>query len=241
MIDLLAILGRGIQKETADGPWVLTEDLEVLAENGGHSIIRLPVDESNPNCVVGGGELNLAAGLELYHEHEPKLVVCAYGHRARYLVEADAPTESEVMSTRLALFCKVRTQTEPEMVVWLKDKDVPVPSNTKVELLNILRLASDRECLSVGIVTVTVHLQRAILFMRRHFASEEFSHKHIEVEFFASEQVLTRVNPEAYAPRVLYLFSSEAFRRNALRELSGVNDFLAGRYVEHETRRSVKP
>lgn len=239
MINLLAILGRGIQKTASDGPWVLTEDLEVLADDGAHSIVRLPIDDRNPNCVVGGGELNLMAGLELCREYDPKLVVCAYGHRARYLVEADAPTESEIMSARFVKSCKELNLTEPEVVVWPKDKDLLGPSNTKVELLNILRLALEKGCLVVGIVTVTVHLERAILFTRRHLASEEFVNKQIEVEFFASEQVLTRVRPETYALRTLRLFSSEAFRRNALREANGVEAFLSGSYTEHEAWRPV--
>lgn len=111
-MELLAILGRGIQRET-DGPWVpwvLTEDLEVCDERGAHLSVRVPANDGHPFCVIGGGEFNLLAGLKLCENYhiEVKAVVCAYGGRSAYLQAIDAPSESEIMSETLALWLRSR-------------------------------------------------------------------------------------------------------------------------------------
>ena len=78
-IELLAILGRGIQQIEEDKGWTLTEDLEVCDEKGGHLAVRVPSDDNNPYCLIGGGELNLRAGIILCREQSDSLhtVVCA--------------------------------------------------------------------------------------------------------------------------------------------------------------------
>lgn len=102
-IELLAILGRGIQKVGKDGVWEATEDLEICDENGAHLAVRLPADDEHPHCLIGGGELNLHAGAVLARLHAStlKAVVCAYAPRPPYLAEVDGPNESEVMSEQL--------------------------------------------------------------------------------------------------------------------------------------------
>src|SRR3989338_1971225 len=109
--------------------------------NSAHLPVRAPVDDSNPYCMVGGGWLNLLAGIELSKQHSPKLVVCAYGHRSAYLKELDAPTESEVMSDKLR-----RVLPNAEVAVWERKRELPGPSNTGRELLNILELAVSTDC-----------------------------------------------------------------------------------------------
>lgn len=227
MINLLAVLGRGIQKVTGVGPWVLTEDIEVLKDNGGHAIIRKPLDDSNSDCVIGGGELNLLAGVELYQQYLPRLVVCAYAHRATYLREIDAPTESVVMSKKFAEICEQRGLPEPNLVTWPSKKDVNGVSNTNTEIRNILEFALREGCYSVGIVSVMVQLPRAMVFADAQLKTLDPSRK-LKVKFFASELVLTEAWPHVYAPRALKIFSSQAFRRNAGREENGTNDFLRG-------------
>jgi hypothetical protein len=149
MYDLIAILGRGIQKDKS--AWSLTEEIEVCDKNSAHLIDRVSPDDENPCSMIGGGELNLIAGKILIENQDikpPKIVVCAYGHRAQYLEDADAPTESEVMSEQLKPFIPEET----ELLVWDKHRYPKplVPSNTRQEMLNVLDLALEKKCSRVG-------------------------------------------------------------------------------------------
>ncbi len=82
MFDMVAILGRGIQRLFENGPWALTEDLEVCDERSAHLPVRTPVNDESDFCMVGGGEMNLEAGIHLVHRYRPETVVCAYGGRS---------------------------------------------------------------------------------------------------------------------------------------------------------------
>ena len=224
MFDLLAVLGRGIQLRSEDVPscWVPTEYLEVYeapSDNleAGHSPVRLPIDDLNPLCMIGGGEMNLLASMEFYKNkrHCPELVVFAYSSRAKYLRLDDAPSESEVMSE---LFC--REFSDANVVTWTKDMDVPGPSNTYTELQNIFTLAVERRLTSVGIVTVSVHLPRSMVLAQRHLEQPEF--EHLAVRYFRSEQVLYTANPTTYWPIYERVLGSKALRRNLEREMHNI-------------------
>jgi len=75
---MIAILGRGIQRASENDSWVPSEDLVVSDERSAHLSVKVPVDDNNPLCMVGGGEMNLQAGIWLIWEYKPKVVVCAY-------------------------------------------------------------------------------------------------------------------------------------------------------------------
>lgn len=226
MFGVIAILGRGIRRLEPLGPcWVLTEDLEVYDDNGAHLRARVPADDENPNCLVGGGELNLHAGLALYQLEGSRIVVCAYGNRSAYLREAEAPLESVVMS-KIFKDRAPLTQTS----VWSEDDPTRFPSNSDRELQNIFEFAvssRDFSRVRVAVLTVAVHLPRVMLFSKKHLEAPEF--ENLRVSFFSAEQVFLETNP-MLAPRILALWSSKAFQRTAERELRGVRNFEAGNY-----------
>ncbi|OGZ99509.1 MAG: hypothetical protein A3C07_04595 [Candidatus Sungbacteria bacterium RIFCSPHIGHO2_02_FULL_47_11] len=237
-MELLAILGRGIQRKTQNGEWFLTEDLEVCDEKGAHLPVRVPVDDEDPNCLVGGGRMNLDAGYWLIMEHNPDVVVCAYGARSEYLVSVDGPSESEVMSGFLDTDMLVahdsgwkpirRRYMGPDITTWPREKTVPGPSNTNHELQNIFELAVERKLTKVGIVTVAVHYARSLLMAQRQLMKPEFAH--LELQFFVSEDVILRANGRFDQLRVLFMHGSKAFMRTMFREARGINYFLAGNY-----------
>src|SRR5271157_1264609 len=134
-LGILAILGRGIQRHHKNGSWVLTEDLELCDEKSAHLAVRKPADDENPFCMVGGGELNLLAGIALYNQEGANIVVCAYGDRSEYLKSIDAPSESMVMSGYFLHACRTAN-----IRVWKKEMSMPGPSNTNRELKNIFEL-----------------------------------------------------------------------------------------------------
>ncbi|TSC82459.1 MAG: hypothetical protein G01um101420_292 [Parcubacteria group bacterium Gr01-1014_20] len=234
MITLLAIMGRGIQKTEGAGGffgWSLTEDLEVMEEDGAHAVYRKPVDDENVNCMIGGGQLNILAGAELILTYRPRVVVCAYGPRSQYLREVDGRSESEVMSNALLQILPMSGHCPPFLMSrWGSDNDLPGPSNTKTEVGYILDLALNQSNRRVGIVTVGVHLPRVILFAKEHLESERFKDQNLEINFFSSEQVLMESSPAVFAPRVTALHSSRAYRRNAEREARGIEAILSGTY-----------
>ena len=227
-------MGRGVQKTKGIGNffgWSSTEDLEVVEENGAHAIFRKPVDDEDANCMVGGGQLNILAGVELIFAHRPKVVVCAYGPRSQYLREANGRSESGVMSNALERILPMPGHYPPfSMPRWDSDNDLPGPSNTKTEIGHILNLALNQSNRRVGIVTVSVHLPRVILFTKQYLESESFRDQNLAISFFSSEQVLIESSPKVFAPRVMTLHSSKAYRRNAEREARGIEAILSGTY-----------
>lgn len=238
-MELLAILGRGIQKIEEKGPWVLTDDLEMCDEKGAHLPVRVPVDDENPNCLVGGGNMNLVAGYWLGVEYQPRVVVCAYGGRSAYLQSVNGPTESVIMDRMLVNMLMeaansggftpgVHLFSHGEFIAWPREKTVPGPSNTNRELQNIFELAVERGLTKVGVVTVAVHYARTLLMAERHLVKPEFSH--LEFQCYASEDVLLRVDSEMYGPRIRAMHFSKAFMRTLFREVRGINFLLAGNY-----------
>ena len=226
-MELLAIFGRGIQKSDDVSLWGVTEDFEVLADDGAHHVIRKPVDDSNPNCVIGGGELNLLAGVELKKRYSPPYIVCAYAHRALYLKKADSPSESQVMSREFLRKCKERGLPKPNLVVWPTKDDRDGVSNLRTEVINILEFALQHSCSVIGMVSVFVKLPRIAVFVDEELQKLD-AKKKLVVRLFASELVLLEADSRAYAERVLNVLSSDAFRRNVAREKKGTSDLLAG-------------
>lgn len=97
-IDVLAILGRGVER-VCSGVWRPTSLIEQCDQSTReHLGIRTPhPDHSNSGCIVGGGNANVIAGLQLYGESGAKTVCFAYGDTSKYLRRIDGPSEGEVM------------------------------------------------------------------------------------------------------------------------------------------------
>ncbi len=212
-LGILAILGRGIQRSSSDGTWVPTEDLELCDKDGSHLAVYKPPDDNSPYCMVGGSELNVLAGIELYKNEGAKIVVCAYGDRSKYLTTINGPSESMVLSE---MFKKVYPNATVN--VWTKEMTAEA-SNTNRELQNIFELANNRGESTVGIVTINLHMPRAMVMTQRHLAKTEF--RHLSVRFYVSEQVLVEKDP-AYGPRCEALRHSKSFTRNWEREQTGI-------------------
>lgn len=227
---LLAILGRGIQQLKEGEGWTLTENLEVCDEKGGHLPVRVPVDDTNPLCLIGGGELNLRAGVVLCREHSDSLqtVVCAYGARSAYLASINGPSESEVMSARLEQL--LTPGKEPEVAVWPRERiasDERGKAGTGRELQNVLELAMERGFTSVGIVTVFVHYARALLMAQRHLMNPKFAR--LTLQCYISEELLLAYDL-GFSQMLRDMHGSRAFMRSCFLEQRGINCLLAGNY-----------
>ncbi len=235
-MDMLAILGRGICKvresdyNSEISSWHLTEDLEIRSDLGASLPVRVPVDDAHPNCLVGGGQMNLEAGKVLIRQYEPQVVVCAYGDRSKYLKDVDGPSESEVMTEilRRRLINDHQVFKEPEMVVWYRHRLTDLASNTRQEILNIFDLAIKLEFTRIGFVTVGVHIPRTATFIAKHIST--FSkYQHLSHFMFESEEVLLGYSQQ-WKPRVDALRNSQAFSRNLANEFKGTLAALTGKY-----------
>lgn len=235
-MDLLAIMGRGIQRLNKESDvtnvasWVLTEDLELCDKESAHLPIRVSPDDENPLCMVGGGELNLLAGIELVNLYKPTAVVCAYGHRSAYLASIDAPSESEVMSYHLRHSTRFSSLDEdPDIMKWERGRTVPGPSNTGRELLNIFDLALERGFETIGIVTVGVHVPRTAAYVAKHFSVHE-RYRSLTPIVLESEEVCLHSDEALWRPRVEALRASKSFARNWAREADGIQKIVRDVY-----------
>ena len=228
MLEVIAIHGRGIQRLHENGPWVLTEDLEFCDKDSANLPVRKPADDNNPFCMVGGGELNLLAGVEVYKREGAKIVVCAYGDRSNYLKSIDAPSESMVMS---GCFIEA-TSNSVSSKIWTREMSLPGPSNTNRELQNIFEFTVANHYTKVGIITVDVHMPRTMVMAQRHLAKPEF--RSLNAQFFVSEQVLVETNPALYGPRREALRRSKSFARNWEREQLGILRTITNAYGDEK-------
>lgn len=232
----VVFLGRGISMLKPGGYWGLTEDIEVCDEQFAHLPVRVPENDDHPNSIIGGGELNLLAGLELEKrfmaegKFNPQLALHAYGFRSKYLKSIDAPSESKVMSEK---YCDIGGHPGIVQVfnenVWQNVADMP--SNTNQEIDNVFIEAFHRDIRHVAIVTVAVHCWRANLMAQRHLSNpEKIYGGKIKLQFYASENVLLEANPAKYDERCRALLGSKSFQRNLILEQRGVNALLSGTY-----------
>ena len=229
---LLAALGRG-SHQNANGKWVLTSLFEICDEVGAHLAIQLPEDDSNPNSCIGGGELNLLAGLELWKLLRPALTVFAYGSRSRYLHDIDAPSESIVMTSKFSQLMADENQTP---IVEIFDEKSWGTSNagTDQELHNIFTRANQFGIKNVAIVTVAVHVPRTALMIQGHLSNPTFAG--ILPQLYPTELILEQADPEKYSDLFARSVGSQSFLRTFQREIGlggiyprgGVNAYFAG-------------
>jgi len=229
---VLGILGRGIQKVAGNESWTPTEDLEVCATNGTHLTVRVPADDENPHCMVGGGELNFLAGMELYRRHNPSIVVCAYGHRAEYLSAINAPSESNIMGN---MFQKNFPKATIE--VWPENRPMTKMPNTNLELRNIFELAKQQDIKRVDIVTIDLHMPRVLIMGQRHLSGPDFIG--LNVKYHVSEQILKELDPTVYGPRREALRTSKSFQRTWGLEQSGISKILKDAYEDERITRTA--
>jgi hypothetical protein len=228
---LLAVLGRGIQQDST-GKWVLTDLLEVCNEVGAHLAVQPPEDDNNPNSCIGGGKINLLAGVELYKYFRPALTVFAYGARTKYLHEIGAPSESRVMTEE---FLRILESESPTVEVFGEAAWGKTAAGTFEELDNIFTRAIHHGIKNVAIVTVAVHVPRTALMVSVQLNKSVFDGK-IFPQIYTSELILESARPVEFRGLFAKSVSSQSFRRTLAREIGlggvyprgGINSLFAG-------------
>jgi hypothetical protein len=233
VFDMVAILGRGTHRISEGGPFDMTEDLEVCDGRSAHLAVRVPADDENPFCMIGGGQMNLEAGICLIRKYDPAVIVCAYGGRSEYLESIDGPSESEVMGEALEkAFSHDPLKITSSLVTWERHRQLPVPSNTRQELLNIFDLAIERGLGSIAVVTIGVHVARTATYVAKHMSVYP-QYRSLRVVVLESEEVLLAENREKYTARVEAMRTSKSFARNwggTNREADGISKIIRDVY-----------
>jgi hypothetical protein len=224
---LLVIAGRGIY-QTTPGQWDLTDDLEVVAnDRGAHLPFRVPADDENGLCVVGGGKMNLTAGIQYFLEHRPELVTLAFGDRHLYLRQVNAPSENEVMTKQFVAELG-KFDIDPPVEYWKLTPDETRP-NSKREIQNSLELAVRRRIKDVTVITLLAHAWRLSLFLQElKYEHPEF--RELRITLFTSEEILLAANPIMFGEEIRRMHSSRAFMRTIRMEGFGINRILNGTY-----------
>jgi hypothetical protein len=225
---LLAVLGRGSLMKYPGGPWTITRDLDVWVLGVKRPIVLSEQNDENPNSVIGGGQLQIAAAICISIETDPDLVVFAYGNRSPYLGK-DYPSESHVMSDAFKKEMHQLGRTSPPVEVfneerWGTDKS----SGTYQEVHNMLTLANRMGVDEVVFLTVQVHMNRVLGMIAKHLKDPEFESLRNKWRFEITESVLLRCNAAKYAGRINMMFGSQSFVRNLGREHKGLEAMYNG-------------
>ena len=225
---LLAVLGRGCMMDGLEGPWVSTEDFDWWKLGVSRpNVITVPPD-TDENCVIGGGKLQIDAAKALYRELQPVMTVFAYGNRSPYLKAHDYPSESEVMTGDFVNEVTEEMGIPPCVDTFDEDEWNAAGSSSYQEVHNLLSLALRLGVDEVVFLTIQVHMNRVLVMLTKHLKDPAFASLRTKVRFEITESVLLRTDAEKYAERVLAIFGSQAFLRNLERELNGSRAMYAG-------------
>ncbi|MBI1975147.1 MAG: hypothetical protein HYS57_02175 [Parcubacteria group bacterium] len=239
--DVIAILGRGIEQVRYGSGvtrWRPTTFVEKCAPaTGAHTGFRtICADQNDPDCLIGGGNANVIAGLELFRRYGAKAVLFAYGAKSPYLKAFGAPSEGEVMLWEFMRRVRAAGVSlgNTKFFGGLHSDDPRYrPSNTFKEIENIMNFAVDSAFVRIAIVTVEVQLRRAQVFTEEILQSEAGSGVDgfwlVETVWFSSEEILCQRSPR-YRRVIEVVQGSSSRARTFMRELDGIKAFREGRY-----------
>jgi hypothetical protein len=222
--------------EYPGGPFKPTRDFDWWDITPGAPISRPTVfleniEDTDPNAVIGGGELNRDTAAVLHEELAPELTVFAYGKNSPAFAAAGFPSESSILS---GLFLEMMRGRNAEPRVEIFDPDFwdrqgkITGSGTFQEIKNIFYLANLKQFDEVVIVTILLHLARVVAMVTKHLADPEFAGLREKVRFEVSELVLLRKNPQAYAERAWKIYGSQSYVRNLKREVNALENMYKG-------------
>lgn len=233
-LDVIAVLGRGIERVpagTGARQWRPTSLIEKCKPGTfEHLGFRQgAVDPSDPDCIIGGGNANVIAALQLFETRGAKAILFAYGDRSNYLRELHGPLEGAVMKYE---FLRRLGKRAPEV---LKTVDIRgglelppgAPSRTLEELANIFDFALARDMKTVAIIGIGIHVPRVMVFAESVLKNPLYAG--LEIAFLTAEELLLERDCR-FARYIAATASSEAYRRNAAMEERGITAFREGKY-----------
>ena len=229
-IGALCVLGRGVERvQTRWGSvWRPTRYLEQPSKHGGHSGTRLPATPNDATALIAGSNASTLGACTLFNRlrrqgDPPNLVIFAAG-RPAYLTNESMMSEGVVLQQAFMRRLGVHARGT-EMIILADNR------NTCDDINATAMLASERHITQVAIITVDVHIARAIEFARQVPGIA----RHLRLAFLTAEGLIR----ERYAERPCILraiesvHSSEAYQRTDAREAQGLQALRAGTYWTH--------
>jgi hypothetical protein len=229
-VGAICALGRGIEKATTKfgDRWCPTRYIELPNAQGGHSGKRTAgIGINDEGSVIAGAHANVLAACQLYQELRdkdltPQVVTFAAG-RPRYLSDDPDPTLTEGKILSEYFLRKARPRPwETEVLVFSHNRD------TQDDIEEFLSLAAARRIDRTAIITVEVHIPRALEFSRR----VSLYSSAVQLTFIPAEEILAR----RYARRSSFMTTlrmcrdSAAHRRTLAREQRGIEALRSGQY-----------
>jgi hypothetical protein len=235
-LDVIAVLGRGIERVPAGvgaRHWRPTSLVEKCkAGTFEHLGLRAQsADPNDPDCIIGGGNANVIAALQLFETRGAKAVLFAYGDRSKYLRESHGPLEGAVMKYE---FLRRLGKRAPEVLATVDlrgglEQPPGIASNTLRELENIFEFALANSFRRIAIIGIGVHVPRVNLFCDSVLAKGAERFGGLRVELLHSEALLLE-RSERYREHVAAMRASAAYTRNAAMEERGITAFREGKY-----------
>ena len=224
--EAIVVLGRGVCKDK-EGRWRPTPYFEQLKESQHSGVFNNNPDPENENTVIGGGNANVLAIFHLYKElskcgRPPKLIIFAAGRPDFLKSEPSAISEGMVM--RNVLFRRLDREKikRPETIILADNK------NTKDDIEESLKTLVQRGIKTATIITVQVHVDRAIEFTKLAKAKTERS-ADIDITFISSEAILGEINPR-YKKIFEEAKKSAPSQRTEIKEKVGIEALRRGKY-----------
>jgi hypothetical protein len=230
-IGAICMLGRGIERVQigAGSVWRPTRYLERPGPDGGHAGRRELARLDDDTSLIAGSNANLLATCTLFErlKHQgaaARMVIFAAG-RPPYLAAGPDPTLSEGLVLRDIFRRRVHLDDRTETIIVTENR------NTYDDINSTITLATARSIGHVAMITLRVHLPRAMEFARQ----APDAHRDVRLTFVAAEDLLQ----ERYAkhPCILRAIaaarSCAAYQRTAAREAHGLQALRAGTYWTH--------
>jgi hypothetical protein len=230
-VDAICILGRGIEKVSTKcvDTWRPTQYVELPNAQGGHSGRRTPgVHLNDKVSLIAGAHANVVAACHLFQELRdkdlaPRIVVFAAGRPSYLSDEPDQSlTEGRVLSEYFVRKIRPRPR-ETEIIVFDHNLD------TQDDIRAFLSLATERQIGRAVVVTVKVHIPRAIEFAKQARRQNANS---VAMAFLSSEEILARryAQRNAILKTLSHCEASGAYKRTLAREIKGIAALRAGQY-----------
>ncbi|MBI4094893.1 MAG: hypothetical protein HY435_01735 [Candidatus Liptonbacteria bacterium] len=209
-VDMLCILGRGIEK--VEEQWIPTQYIARRSKNNEHLGIRakeISANDDDPRIFIAGGECNVFAASVLFKRWQekgrvPQIVTFAAG-RPPYLSKESDSTLSEGKILKEYFLARVDLG-ETKIVEQSHNQ------NSWDDIVETLELARVKKLATVCAITVLVHIPRCREILRQALQKNP-QFRSVEMYFCASEFVLLD-----HSPNFAFLWDamiSKAFVRTA--------------------------
>lgn len=246
--ECIVVLGRGIERVQCQGKdvWKPTSLIARTDKSGAHTGYRLN-DRADTIAMIGGSNANVLAAYHLFKSlsasgKPPEVIAFAAG-RPQYLQKEPIDIcEGAVLANK---FISKLTGEKYPIPKFIDTEDYTIADiglvkiilewqnkNTFDDIKRSLEIAASLGIENMALITVEVHCLRSALIAYQ--VTENNPHLAcIHPRFLSADRILSATSPR-YQRIFKALYQSDAFKRNATRELLGWIRLVEGDYIEYK-------